>query len=174
MKLTRTYGFIPNLKPVEKLSAEVGQLRRLLRCDRLLMIIREFISMGKKGRLSKMDKFMILFKAMILFGDLNDLLAFMVQLRVSSKSHLLPALKKNVANIYFLECLGWLCYHVYEYRHSRDEEAREKNKMMICKYLLDSLTSHNDFSARTFTLDPRLCACLALASSSLNLYLIWK
>lgn len=46
--------------------------------------------------------------------------------------------------------------------------------MMICKYLLDSLTSHNDFSARTFTLDPRLSACLAFASSFLNLYLIWK
>lgn len=121
MKLTRTYSFVTDLKPVEKLSGEVGQLRRLLRCDRLLMIVKEFINMGRKGRLSKMDKFMVAFKAMILFGDLNDLLAFLVQLRVSSKSQLLPALKKNVANIYFLECLGWLCYHVYEYRHSRDD-----------------------------------------------------
>lgn len=156
------------------MSAEVGQLRRLLRCDRLLMIIREYVNLSKKGKLSKLDKFMAIFKAMILLGDLSDLLAFLVQLGVSAQSRLLPSLKKNVANIYFLECLGWLCYHIYEYRHSREEEGRQKNKMMVYKYLLDAITSHNDFSARTFSLDPRLCACLAFASSFLNLYLIWK
>ena len=174
MKLLRNSSFIANLKPVEKVSAEIGQLRRLLRCDRVLMIVKEYVSMSKKGRLSKIDKFMLLFKAMILFSDLNDLLAFLVQLRVSSKSHLLPTLRKNVANIYFLECVGWLCYHVYEYAHSKEEESREKNKMMIYKYLLDSVTSHNDFSGRMFTLDARLAACLGFASSFLNLYLIWK
>lgn len=87
---------------MEKLSAEIGQLRRLLRCDRLLMIVKEYANLSKKGRLNKIDKFMIIFKAMILFSDLNDLLAFLVQLKVTSKTHLLPTLKKNVANIYFL------------------------------------------------------------------------
>jgi hypothetical protein len=46
--------------------------------------------------------------------------------------------------------------------------------MMIVKYVMDTLTSHNDFSRRLFTIDPKLAALIGTASSFLNLYLIWK
>jgi hypothetical protein len=117
---------------------------------------------------------MVIFKMMIIFGDFNDILAFFMQLKVISNDKLLGNLKRNVANIYFFECLGWLCYHIYEYSRSNDEQVKEKNKMMILKYVMDSLTSHNDYSNRMFTINPKLASCIGAVSSFLNLYLIWK
>lgn len=67
---------------------------------------------------------MIIFKAIILFGDLNDILAFLLQLKLIKKENLIPHLRKNVVNIYFFECLGWLIYHLYEHSRIKDEEAR--------------------------------------------------
>lgn len=84
-----------------------------MRYDRVLMVVKEHIGYIKKGRMTKIEKIMVFFKMMIIFGDFNDILAFFVQLKVVSNDKLLPKLRKNVANIYFLECLGWLIYHLY-------------------------------------------------------------
>lgn len=117
---------------------------------------------------------MMMFKIIILFGDLNDILAYLIQLNVVERRESLVRLRTNVANIYFLECLGWLIYHLYEYMRSKDEEARHRNKMLIIKYIMDALVSHNDFSRKMFTLNPKIISLIALASSYFNLYLIWK
>jgi hypothetical protein len=85
------------------------------------MIIKEHVGYYKKGRLTKIEKIMVLFKIMVVFGDFNDIIAFFMQLKVVSNDKLLPKLKKNVANIYFLECVGWLIYYLYEYNRSTDE-----------------------------------------------------
>lgn len=174
MKCGRNFNLCENLKGLEKFGSEIGQLRRLLRCDRLLMILREYTAFYKKERLSKVDKFMVLFKAMILFGDANDILAYLLHLRVLKNEKIIPSLKRNVANIYFLECIGWLIYHSYEYIRSKDEESRYKNKMMMIKYVLDTFTSHNDFSQRLFTANPKIISTIGFISSLLNLYLVWK
>lgn len=42
------------------------------------------------------------------------------------------------------------------------------------RYILDTVISHNDFSRRSFTLDPKITSSMALLSSLLNIYLIWK
>lgn len=99
-------------------------MRRLLRYDRISMIIKEHVGYYKKGRLTKIEKIMVLFKLMILFGDFNDILAFFMQLKVIYNDKMLGKLKKNVANIYFFECCGWLIYYLYEYNKSIDEEAQ--------------------------------------------------
>lgn len=138
------------------------------------MIIKELVTFHKKVRVSKVDRCMIIFKIMILFGDLNDMLAYLIQLNVFEKRESLAKLRKNVANIYFLECLGWLIYHLYEYMRSKDEEIRYRNKMMIIKYAMDALISHNDFSRKVFTIDPKIISLISLTSSYFNLYLIWK
>jgi hypothetical protein len=138
------------------------------------MIVKEYIGFARKGRLTKMDKFMLFFKLMIIFGDFNDIISFFMQVKILSNDQLLRKLRTNVANIYFLECLGWLSYHLYEYSKSHDEETKEKNKTMCLKYLLDTFISHNDFTLRLFTLNPNLIALVGLASSVLNLSLVWK
>jgi hypothetical protein len=84
------------------------------------MVIKEYIGFYKKGRLTKVDKLLVVFKIVIIFGDLNDILAFFVQVKLIPNNKLLPTLKKNVANIYFFECVGWLLYHLYEYNRSKD------------------------------------------------------
>jgi hypothetical protein len=124
LKLTRTYAIVHNLKSLEKVGAEIGQLRRLLRFDRVLMIVKEHVGFYQKGRMTKIERIMVLFKIMIVFGDISDILSFFLQLKVISKEGMAEKLKKNVGNIYFLECLGWLIYHVFEYSRSSDEESR--------------------------------------------------
>jgi hypothetical protein len=84
------------------------------------MILKEFSLFSKKGNPTMVEKYMILFKTMILLGDLNDITAYLIQLNIISNKPILASLKKNVANIYFLECLGWLIYHIYEYKQSKD------------------------------------------------------
>ena len=54
----------------------------------------------------------MIFKAMIFIEDLTDLFSFLVQLSVLKKDKLLPNLRRNVANLYFLECMGWLAFHL--------------------------------------------------------------
>lgn len=87
------------------------------------MITKEYLGFFKKGKITKMEKILSVFKLMLVFGDINDILAFFIQLRVIKKDGLLGSLRKNVADVYFLECLGWLLYHIYEYCRSKDEET---------------------------------------------------
>jgi hypothetical protein len=138
------------------------------------MILKELVTFHKKAKVAKVDRCMMMFKIMILFGDLNDMLAYLIQLNVVEKRESLSKLRTNVANIYFLECLGWLIYHLYEYMRSKDEETRHRNKMLITKYTMDALISHNDFSRKMFTLNQKIISLIGLASSYFNLYLIWK
>jgi len=49
---------------------------------------------------------------MIMVEDLTDLCSYLIQLKLLQKDHLLVGLRKNVANLYFFECMGWLIYHL--------------------------------------------------------------
>jgi hypothetical protein len=48
------------------------------------MVIKEHVGYIKKGRMTKIEKIMVLFKMMIIFGDFNDILAFFMQLKIVS------------------------------------------------------------------------------------------
>jgi len=110
LKVLKSYNLTPKIS-WDKLSGEIGQIRRLLRIDRLTMLAKEFTGFFKKKELTTSDKFMIILKAMILIQDLTDLYSFMIQLKVLRKENILADLRKSLANLYFFECLGWLIYH---------------------------------------------------------------
>jgi hypothetical protein len=122
LKIFRSYGLTDRLKACEKLGGEIGQVRRLLRVDRVLMLLKEFAAFSKKKHSSLSDKMMIIFKIMILLEDVTDLAAFLIQLKMLRGEHLLGELRKRVALLYFLECVGWFIYHAKEYYKSRTEE----------------------------------------------------
>lgn len=50
----------------------------------------------------------------MLVSDANDCFAYLMQLKVL-KEYKLTSLKRNVADLYFVECLGWLSYYVMTY-----------------------------------------------------------
>lgn len=112
MKVLKIYNLYSKIPSLDKLSGEVGQLRRILRVDRLVMLIKELIGFYKKKQLRNADQFMMIFKVMILLEDLSDLSCFLIQLKVIKKEHFLTNLRRNVANMYFLECVGWVIYHI--------------------------------------------------------------
>ena len=128
----------------------------------------------KKRKLSGHDRCMVIFRIMLLTEDLHDIFAFLIQLRVLRCDRLLPTLRKRVLDIYFFECLGWVCFYLYEYFKSDSEESRYKNKMSVVRYLLDSLVSHNEFSRKLFHIDPKISCLIGLVSSCINVHLIWK
>ena len=97
-----------------------------------------------------------------------------MQLKIFQDKGRMALLRKYVANIYFLECLGWLGYHCFLYAKADDEEEREKNKTMVCKYIMDSLTSQNDSSIRVLAIDPKISSLIGVVSSLLNISLVWK
>lgn len=112
LKVLRSYSLTSNIASLDKFSAEIMQIRRLLRIDRVTLLVKEYAAFFKKKDLSRTDKFMIIFKTMILLQDLTDLYSFMIQLKVIKKDHLLVTLRRRLANLYFLECIGWLIYHL--------------------------------------------------------------
>jgi len=110
LKVLKSYNLTPKIS-WDKLSGEIGQIRRLLRIDRLTMLAKEFLGFFKKKEMTTSDRCMIIFKAMIFIQDLTDLYSYMIQLKVIRKEKLLADLRKALANLYFFECLGWLVYH---------------------------------------------------------------
>jgi hypothetical protein len=47
-------------------------------------------------------------------------------------------------------------------------------KINIIKYAMDTITSHNDFSRKLFTLNVQQCTLMGFISSFLGLTLVWK
>jgi hypothetical protein len=175
LKVVRNFKLAGELRTVERIAGELGQLRRLLRVDRLCMVIRDYFGSMRKERLSGLDYFMLLFRALLLFEDCSDALAFLVQLGVlRGGPGRLALLRRRVADLYFVECLGWLLYHSYEWWGSKPEEGGRRSRMVVARYLLDATTSHNDFSGRRTELSGKTVSILGLMSSLINLYLIWK
>jgi hypothetical protein len=115
LKVLRSYSLTSKVSSLDKLSAEIMQIRRLLRVDRLTTLVKEFTSYLKNKDLKTSDKFMIMFKVMIMIQDITDLYSLFIQLKVIKKEHLLVSLRKRLANLYFMECIGWLMFHLREY-----------------------------------------------------------
>ena len=97
-----------------------------------------------------------------------------MQLKIFQDNGKMALLRKYVANIYFLECLGWLGYHSYLYAKADDEDSKEKNKTMIYKYIMDALTSQNDSTIKVLTINPKVASLIGVVSSLLNISLVWK
>lgn len=112
MKILKAYNLNSKIPASDKISGEIGQVRRLLRIDRSMMVIKWFTGCCRKEQINVTDKCMMIFKFMMLVEDLSDLLSYLIQLKVIQKDHLLVRLRKTVANLYFLECMGWLIYHL--------------------------------------------------------------
>lgn len=140
----------------------------------MLIISKEYQHLSSKQHISKADGLMATFKALILIGDICDIIAYLMQLKIFKDNGKMALLRKYVANIYFLECLGWLGYHSYHYLKADDEEGKEKNKAMIYKYVMDALTSQNDSTLKVVDIRPKLASMIGVASSLLNISLVWK
>lgn len=102
-----------NLRPAERISAELGQLRRLLRVDRICLVVRDYWMSANKEKLGGKDYFMTAFRAVLLLEDCSDVTAYLLQLGVLQCKGLLGQLRRRIADLYFLECVAWLFYHVY-------------------------------------------------------------
>lgn len=137
------------------------------------MVTRDYCGLLRKERLGGLDYFMIVFRAVILMEDCTDVKAYLIQMGVI-RSDGLPEMRRRVADLYFLECIGWLIYYSYEYWKAESEEAKNKNKIAVVRYLLDIVISHNDFSGRRIEFSNKTVSILGVISSLLNLYLVWK
>lgn len=107
--------------------------------------------------------------------DCQDLLAYLMGLSVI-KERWISTLRKNVSDLYFLECVGWLLYYGYQYAFPKEkkEGRRTRERLILAKYVLDCLTSFNDFSCNSHPMNSKLAASLGFLSSVMNLCLIWK
>lgn len=141
--MLKNYQLILDSKYIDRLSAELGQLRRLLRVDRIFLIFKDLVGYAKKRKLSRFDTFFIPFKLMILVEDFTDLRLFMSQLTVIPSSVSISILRSKVSNLYFFECLGWLINYIREYIRCDKPEMKKKNLTVIIRYVLDSIISHN-------------------------------
>lgn len=70
------------LTKFDKLAGQVTQLRRLLRINRMLMLVKDFKSLMTKTNKTKRDLFEFFFKSVMLFCDINDMLLYLMQLNV--------------------------------------------------------------------------------------------
>lgn len=89
------------MKPIEQLAAEIGQLRRLLRIDRLLLILRDYHGYLGKEKITFGDYYLLFFKALLVVEDMHDLVAFFIQLKIIKNNKILPILRKRVTDFYF-------------------------------------------------------------------------
>lgn len=118
----------------------------------MLLVMKDYIGFIKKVNRKRRDFFDLFFKTVMLLCDINDMLAYLMQLRVI-KERGLASLKKNVANIYFCECVLWCCLHTYDYLTKDKTEAEIRTRRInIVKYLMDTAISHNDFSMKRFSI----------------------
>jgi hypothetical protein len=74
------------MKSIEQLASEIGQLRRLLRIDRLLLILRDYHGYLEKQTITFGDYYLLFFKALLVFEDMHDLTAFLIQLKIIKNS----------------------------------------------------------------------------------------
>ena len=155
------------------MSAEIGQLRRLLRVDRFCLVLRDYAEAVKKEEMGGLDWFMVGFRALLVLEDCSDMLAYLIQMGALRGRKGLPVLRQRVADCYFLECVGWLGLYCYQLLKAKQEE-RPKKAAIVLRYFLDSLISHNDFSGRRHSLDQRITAVLGVLSSLLSLGLAWQ
>jgi hypothetical protein len=153
---------------------EIGQLRRLLRVDRFFFILKDVMSYRDKPRLKATDCTMLLFKFMIIYEDICDLRAYLMQLRIIRNASLMPALRTIVTDIYFFECVCWLIFYLHDYFTAESPEAKTRSAKIILRYSLDCISTHNDYSGRKFTINPKITCILGVISSIINLHVVWK
>lgn len=126
IKFLRVFQIVKNIKIYEKISIEIVQLRRLLRYNRFLSYMKEMKSLLTKQNRKWLDYYNIVFKNLQLFVDINDTLSYFQQMRLLSKKVFSPQnLRKNVANLYFVECLMFLYLNIYDYVKNRTHRSRQ-------------------------------------------------
>ena len=124
-----------------------------------------------------LDYYNIVFKNLQLFVDLNDTISYFQQMKLISKDTFDgQLLRKNVSNCYFIECLMFLYLNLYDYIKNRQHRTRQQNlkkELTIAKYALDSFTSHNEFSRKLFSCDPKVNTFVGFVSSVVGLIVLW-
>lgn len=70
------------LSKFDKFTGQVTQLRRLLRVNRILAIIKDYVGFIKKTNRKGRDFFDLFFKTVMLTCDIHDMLAYLMQLKV--------------------------------------------------------------------------------------------
>ena len=175
IKTFKNFGILEDKTKLDKLAGQIGQLRRLLRLNRLGTNIKDYVNFPMKKNKTLRDYFDLSFKAIMLCSDSLDTIAYLMQLQVI-KARNMDSLRKYVANLYFLECLIWACLHLYEFMKKKDIKSKKdswKKQLNILKYILDSITSHNDFSRRKFTISVKKNSAIGLTSSIVGMILVW-
>ena len=147
----------------------------MLRFNRLGANVKDYIKFPDKKCKTGRDYFDVCFKALMLCEDTMDVIAYLMQLKVIKEGNML-LLRKHISNLYFYECVVWSSLHIYELLTKKDIKTPKdslKKKLYILKYILDSLTSHNDFSGRKFTFSLKVNTIIGLVSSLVGMILVW-
>ena len=84
----------------DKFTVQITKLRRILRVNRILAVVKDLTALVKKPNKKRRDFFDIFFKLVMFFTDVNDSLLYLMQLDVL-KERGVATLKKNVCNFYF-------------------------------------------------------------------------
>lgn len=159
----------------DKLTTQITQLRRLLRINRVLILMKDFISYIHKTKKNRRDIFEIFFKSVMLFCDINDILLYLMQLNIIRERGI-NTLKKNIANFYFFQCCLWVIQQIYDLyiKNNQTKEQLQTRKINILKYSMDTMISHNDFSGKLFSIEQKNSCVLGLISSIIGFVLICK
>ena len=70
----------------------------------------------------------------------------------------------------------FLYLNLYDYIKNRKHRSRQENlkkELTIAKYMFDSFTSHNEFSKKLFTCDPKVNTMIGFVSSVVGLVALW-
>ena len=70
----------------------------------------------------------------------------------------------------------FLYLNIYDYVKNRSHRSRQENlrkELTIAKYALDSITSHNEFSRRVYTCNPKVNTLIGTISSIVGLVVLW-
>ena len=82
IKFAKNFYLIAQAGLFDKFSSQITQLRRLLRFNRMLSVIKDLTAFIKKADKKKRDFFDMFFRLVMLFSDINDILLYFMQLKV--------------------------------------------------------------------------------------------
>ena len=134
LKILKNYDLVVP-KKYDRLSFELGMTRRIFRLTRKWITFKEIYSIlknmlfNKEHSISKMDFFQIFFKLFTLLADLNDMISYMMHLRILPHEKN-PEFMKRTLNFYFFECIIWLGLHTMQYfemLYKRNYSQKVKN-----------------------------------------------
>lgn len=174
IKVLKNYQLLAKADRFNSFSKELTQLRRILRMNRISANCRDLKKISEKPTITIRSIYDVIFKLIMMGTDLNDTFVYLMQLKVIPE-YQMSNLRQNVLDLYFIECMIWLCQHSYELKTGNfTSEQLYKKILYILKYIIDGITSFNDSSFRSWTLGLKTTSLLSIISSIIGLLIIWK